>query len=104
MPLHEQVVQGAVSAQLEDFVMAALDLKLWFVGICFLASMISRHQSSINQMEVDVGHAAGTETAYIECLKSQSGSPCGSDGVGPARISSRRGGVEINYRRRSGGA
>ena len=84
--------------------MAAVDLKLWFAGIFFLASTISRHQSSILQIEVDIGHAAGTESAYVECLKSQSGGPCTSDVIGPARMSSHRGIIGIIFRRRSGGA
>lgn len=84
--------------------MAALDLKLWFGGMCFLVSMISRHQSSINHIEVDVDRAAGAEHGYVRCLTSEPRKSCESDDFDIARISSRRGRVGIIFRHRSGRA
>ena len=84
--------------------MAALDLKLWFGGMCFLMCMISHHQSLLKHAEVDVDRAAGVEYSYVRCLKSDPGKPCSSENFGPARISNRRGGVGIIFRHRFGRA
>ncbi len=83
--------------------MPALDLKLWLVGLCFLIAVIFNHQLSIKQAEVDLFHAAGVETSYVKCLKYQPDKPCSSSMIGPARISIRRDGVEIIFRKRSSG-
>jgi hypothetical protein len=104
MPLHDLTIQGAVSALAEVFGMASLDLKLWFGVMCFLASMISYHESSIQQVQVDAAYIAGAEHDYVQCLKSQSDKPCGTGGVGPARIFYRNGAVGVIFRQRSSGS
>lgn len=104
MPLHDLTIQGAVSALAEVFGMASFDLKIWFGVMCFLVSMISYHESSIQQVQVDTAYIAGAEHDYVQCLKSQLDKGCGSIVFGSARISHRNGAVGVIFRQRSSGS